>query len=266
MNKTIINIKEIINNSIKEYLPNVKNKDLEDNGAIYYMNGNNGTEFDWYVNEKLSNFMVFYNDKDNLGAVKLIVHNDCNIYLYIYDERGKHLFKEIKDTIDIKRDELLKLAIIFKNEADEKRIFDSDIEKINIDYNVTKEMVDEFKSHESYYDNIKKRKELLNKMAYVSKKITDENYKVGYMHREESLNIDDSGWSFVAGDESEDYINDSNNIVLLKLYDVILLDPDIEEYLEYGLGTKLIRVSKNEFEIDNKEKEIFVQKKDDYTL
>ena len=87
MNKVILKIKEIINNGINQYLPNVKNKDLEDNGAIYYMNGNNGTEFDWHVNQKLSNFMVFYNDKDNLGAVKLIIHSDRNIYLYIYDER-----------------------------------------------------------------------------------------------------------------------------------------------------------------------------------
>ena len=85
-------------------------------------------------------------------------------------------------------------------------------------------MRDEFKSHESYYDNIKKRKELLNKMAYVSKKIVDDNYKVGYMHREEPLNIDDSRWSFDAGCESDDYINDSKNIALLRLYDLIFLE------------------------------------------
>lgn len=262
MNKVILKIKEIINNSINQYLPNVKNKDLEDNGAIYYMNGNNGTEFDWYVNQKLSNFMVFYNDKDNLGAVKLIIHSDCNIYLYIYDERGKHLFKEIKDTIDVNSDELFKLAIALKNEADDKRIFDGDISKIDTDIAVTNEMLSEFKSHESYYDNIKKRKELLNKMAYVSKRIINDNYKIGYMHREEPLNNEDSGWSFVAGNESDDYINNSDNIVLLKLYEVILLEPSIEEYLEYDIGTTLIRISKTEFEIDNKDKEIFVERRD----
>ena len=263
MNKVILKIKEIINNGINQYLPNVKNKDLEDNGSIYYMNGNNGTEFDWYVNQKLSNFMVFYNDKDNLGAVKLIIHSDRNIYLYIYDERGKHLFKEIKDTIDDNSDELFKLAIALKNEADDKRIFDGDISKINTDIEVTNEMISEFKSHASYYDNIKKRKELLNKMAYVSKKIINDNYKIGYMHREKPLNNEDSGWSFVAGDESDDYINNRDNIALIRLYDVILLEPSIEEYLEYAIGTTLVRTSSKVFEIDNKDKEIFVERWND---
>ena len=262
MNKVILMIKEMINNSITKYLPDVKSNDLEDNGTIYYMNGNNGTEFDWYANEKLSNFMVFYNDKDNLGAVKLIVYKSCNIYLYIYGERGNKLVKEVKNSLDVTYDELLDLAIILKNETDEKCIWDSDVKKINTDIEITKNMRDEFKSHESYYDNIKKRKELLNKMAYVSKKIVDDNYKVGYMHREEPLNIDDSGWSFDAGCESDDYINDSKNIALLRLYDLIFLEPDIEKYLEYDIGTTLIRKSSTEFKIDNKDKEIFVEKRD----
>ena len=34
-------------------------------------------------------------------------------------------------------------------------------------------------------------------MSYVSKKITDEGWKVGYMTREEALNENDSGWSFL---------------------------------------------------------------------
>ena len=40
MNKVILMIKEMINNSITKYLPDVKSNDLEDNGTIYYMNGN----------------------------------------------------------------------------------------------------------------------------------------------------------------------------------------------------------------------------------
>jgi len=40
-------------------LPHVNAEDLEENGAVYYMNGKNGTEFDWYVNKKVSDFFVF---------------------------------------------------------------------------------------------------------------------------------------------------------------------------------------------------------------
>ena len=58
MNKVLKEIKKVINESISNYLPDVKNSDLEENGNIYYMNGKNGTEFDWYVNEHISDFMV----------------------------------------------------------------------------------------------------------------------------------------------------------------------------------------------------------------
>ena len=47
---------------------------LEENGTVYYMNGKNGTEFDWHVNDRLSDFMVFYDDEDKLGAVKASVY------------------------------------------------------------------------------------------------------------------------------------------------------------------------------------------------
>ena len=54
-----------------EWLPEVTPQQLEQDGAVFYMNSQNGTEFDWYVNDRLPSFMVFYNDKANLGAVKL---------------------------------------------------------------------------------------------------------------------------------------------------------------------------------------------------
>ena len=82
-------------------------------------------------------------------------------------------------------------------------------------------------------------------------------------NREKPLNNEDSGWSFVAGDESDDYINNRDNIALIRLYDVILLEPSIEEYLEYAIGTTLVRTSSKVFEIDNKDKEIFVERWND---
>ena len=71
MNRILNEIKKIINDNLKLYLPHVKANDLENDGEIYYMNGKDGTEFDWYVNDKLPPFMVFYNDETNLGAMKL---------------------------------------------------------------------------------------------------------------------------------------------------------------------------------------------------
>lgn len=58
--------------------------DLENNGAIFYMNGKNGTAFDWYVNEYLPCFFIYYNDDDNLGTVKATLYADGNMSVYVY--------------------------------------------------------------------------------------------------------------------------------------------------------------------------------------
>ena len=79
MNKILEEIKRIIRENIQEVLPEVKPEDLEENGKIYYMNGQNGTEFDYYVNGNVSPFMVFYNDKDNMGIAKLFLSRDGSV-------------------------------------------------------------------------------------------------------------------------------------------------------------------------------------------
>ena len=88
MNKILKEIKDLIKENLKKYLPEVKETDLEENGDIFYMNGKNGTEFDWHVNDCLSSFMVFYNDKNNMGAVKLTLYNNGNISIYLYGDSG----------------------------------------------------------------------------------------------------------------------------------------------------------------------------------
>lgn len=108
---------------------------------------------------------------------------------------------------------------------------------------------------------MKKRKDSFNLMAYVSKKIIEDGWKVGYMCRDEALNETDSGWSFMAGNEDDEYVDDYKNIALLSIYEVYKLDPDILNYIDSPIGTKLIRISSNEFEIDNNDKEIYTEKR-----
>ena len=137
MHKVLSEIREIINKCIREYLPDVPSGDLEENGKIFYMNGNNGTEFDWYVNEHISNFMVFYNDEKNLGAVKLTLYTDGKTSIYIYGEKGNTLVKEIETAINITEQEMLALAVLLEKTADSKRIFDKNIDQIDSDLNVS---------------------------------------------------------------------------------------------------------------------------------
>ena len=83
MNEILNEIRRLIRESRTMYLPHVKAEALEENGAVYYMNGKNGTEFDWYVNGKVSDFFVFYKDENNLGAVKLTLYHDGGVLVYI---------------------------------------------------------------------------------------------------------------------------------------------------------------------------------------
>jgi len=261
MNKILNEIKIIIKENISKYLPEVKTSDLEGNGEIYYMNGDNGTEFEWYVNEHLPYFMVFYNDEQNLGALKLSVYNDGGILLYIYGDKGNKFIKEIKTSIDVTKDEIFKLAVMLKYEADDCKIWDASIDTIKTDGKIIDEKIVKFKEAEEHLKPIKNKMKLFNKTACVSNKILEEGWKVGYMYREELSNETDSGWNFMAGNEDEDYTSNYNNFKILSLYEVYELDKNIWDYIDSPIGTKFIRISSNEFEIDKNNKEIYMEKR-----
>ena len=178
MNRILNEIKEIIKQNINEYLPEVKPSDLEENGTVYYMNGKNGTQFDWYVNAHLPSFMVFYNDEQNLGAVKLSIYTDGQVILYIYGDKGNKVIKEVKTSIEVAENELFNLAVILKSEADDKSIWEASIDKINTDVEINDKKITEFQDSEQYMEPIKNRLKLLNKTAYLSKKILEEGWKI----------------------------------------------------------------------------------------
>ena len=144
---------------------------------------------------------------------------------------------------------------------DDKKIWDANIDSIDTGVILTADHISEFKNNEHYYEDMINRKKLLGMMSYVSKKITDEGWKVGYMTREEALNENDSGWSFMAGNEDDEYVADYSNIKLLSIAGVCQLDSDVLKYIDNPVGTALIRTSSDEFEIDNNDRKIYVEKR-----
>ena len=82
------------------------------------------------------------------------------------------------------------------------------------------------------------------------------------MCRDEAINENDSGWCFMAGNEEDDYINDYQNIMVMNINEVIKYDNVIWTYINNPVGTSLIRISSDEFEIDNNDKEIYMEKKE----
>jgi len=63
-------------------------------------------------------------------------------------------------------------------------------------------------------------------------RITVDGCKVGYMYRDAPDHSNDSGWRFFAGDESDEYANDPNNIEVYTVNTIANYDQDIIPYLQ----------------------------------
>ena len=70
-----------------------------------------------------------------------------------------------------------------------------------------------------------------NKNAYVTKKLLEENKKVGFAYREEPDNETDSGWRFFTGEENQEYVDNPNNITNISIDEMIEKDESIKTVL-----------------------------------
>ena len=93
-------------------------------------------------------------------------------------------------------------------------------------------------------------KQLIEPMGscLASDKITVEGLPVGYMYRENPEEENDSGWRFLSGTETQDYIDDPNNSMVFEVNTVANYDDSIIPYLKSRTGTELERIeNSNEF-------------------
>ena len=250
MNPILNDIQSKIQNAIKENLHGVSSSDLEEGGKVYYMNGKNGTEFDWFVNEHLPSFMVFYDDEGNMGAAKAMVYSDGGMIIYLFDECGSHMAKEIKTALDVTESDMLKLAVCLRCNADDKRIWDSALDLIDSDQVPDETAISEFLSNRQYCEPSIRRKEILGKLCVVSKRITREGWKPGVMLREDPSDDEDSGWQFLAGDEDDEYLNDVANVELCMVNSIAGIDPAVIKYIDNPAGSVFVRASSDSFEED----------------
>ena len=81
-------------------------------------------------------------------------------------------------------------------------------------------------------------------LCLVSNLITLEGKKVGYMYREEieEDSENDSGWRFLAGTETEDYVEDEKNSKVFEVETIADFDPAILAYLQLPEGSELERI------------------------
>ena len=77
--------------------------------------------------------------------------------------------------------------------------------------------------------------------CFASDRITVDGKPVGFMYREDADNDRDSGWRFLAGDESDDYVNDPDNLAIYDVNTVANCDPAIIPLLDAPAGSAFSR-------------------------
>ena len=71
--------------------------------------------------------------------------------------------------------------------------------------------------------------------------ITVDGDKVGYMYRETPDEESDSGWRLFSGQESDEYVNNQDNIGLYAVNTIANYDPEIIPYLLSTVNTAFSR-------------------------
>ena len=114
-------------NEVRKCYKEITDDKLDSNGAIYYMNSNDGTNFDWECNDRMCEFYIFH--KNGVGFIKLLVNKDETMVAYVFPDGELQPAEICKKKLCNGEASFLKK--IFLYEADYKNIYDEHIDKIN---------------------------------------------------------------------------------------------------------------------------------------
>ena len=115
---------------IREKYPLIADEDLHSDGAIFYMNGNDGTDFDWNVNEHTSEFYMYHSNE--IGFIKLYVNKSDTYTAYTYPNGEMSATETIRG--DLNKGDGLYLAALLYRKADREYIYDGNIDEIDFAY------------------------------------------------------------------------------------------------------------------------------------
>lgn len=99
-------------------------------------------------------------------------------------------------------------------------------------------------SNKEFFIDPEQIKGLIKPMGYsiVSNMISQDGLPVGFMYREEQVDDEDSGWRFLSGTETEDYLDEEGNSKAFSVNAIANHDPAIIPYVKNKVGTALERV------------------------
>lgn len=113
----------------REMCPNITDDMLDNNGAIYYMNGNDSTRFDWNCNNRLCEFYVYH--KNEIGFIKAFVNRDNTIDMYIYEDAG--MIPTYEFTEEMENLKANSFANLMNYIADDENLWDRPINELDWD-------------------------------------------------------------------------------------------------------------------------------------
>lgn len=82
--------------------------------------------------------------------------------------------------------------------------------------------------------------------CFATDMITVEGYPVRFMYREEPDHETDSGWRFMSGFESEEYIVNPDNLAIYDVNTIANYDPSIIPFLGSPIGSAFEKTEESE--------------------
>ena len=77
--------------------------------------------------------------------------------------------------------------------------------------------------------------------CFATDRITIDGRPVGYMYREPPDHDADTGWRFTAGDESDEYMDNPDNLAIYSVNTITNYTPDILPYINAPIGSAFAR-------------------------
>ena len=146
-------------------------------------------------------------------------------------------------------------------QADDKRRWDEAMRALETEGRPDKQAVEAFLDQRDAYAPLIEQKRLYGKSALVSRKVREGGWKIGFGMRDEPTREGDSGWFFSVGDETEEYVNDPENLELWAVGSALRYDPALAAFITAPYGTAIVRVSSDAFALDEPGVSIFIEKK-----
>lgn len=85
--------------------------------------------------------------------------------------------------------------------------------------------------------------------CFSSDKITVEGLPVAYMYRETPTFEEDSGWKFFSGTETQEYIDNPENLAIYDINTIANYDPSIIPFINLPIGSELERGPNGTFKL-----------------